>query len=210
MQAAAYWHVAVHYQFGMQHAASTIDCLCKPPFIIHAAVHWHLQLATATMQVACNSNVTMHFQFTHRLRTLPTMANNRDLQIRPLHAILGVLIALSQDPWHRFHNDHKDALIKTGCWLVILGRTVVFNCTSAPWSDHGFFCQIREAAQEYFSRSWRCPLYALLYEDSVIWLFFPCLHVRMVHAISHALHVHAALFPYIQTLCLMMGSWSFA
>ena len=123
------------------------------------------------MQVACNSNVTMCLQFSHRLHNLHIMAYSHDVQIHPSHITLGVLIALSQDPWHRFHNDHKDALIKTGCWLVILERTVVFNCTSAPWSDHGFFCQIREAAEEYFSRSWRCPLYALLYEDFLMLLF---------------------------------------
>jgi len=55
--------------------------------------------------------------------------------------------------------------MRSGCWLSVLERTVVFNCTSAPWSDHGFFGQIKEASQEYFRvRDWTCPLYALLYE----------------------------------------------
>jgi predicted ArsR family transcriptional regulator len=71
----------------------------------------------------------------------------------------------SQDPWHRYHNDHKAALTATGTWLVVLERTVVFNCTSAPWSNHGFFGQIQGASEEYFSlRDHTCPLYALLYE----------------------------------------------
>ena len=76
-----------------------------------------------------------------------------------------VIARVSQDPWHRYHNDHKAALTSTGTWLVVLERTVVFNCTSAPWGNHGFFGQIKGCGEEYFNtKDWTCPLFQLLCE----------------------------------------------
>ena len=59
-----------------------------------------------------------------------------------------VIARISQDPWHRYHNDHKAALTSTGTWLVVLERTVVFNCASAPWGNHGFLWRIKGCAEE--------------------------------------------------------------
>jgi hypothetical protein len=71
------------------------------------------------------------------------------------------------DPWHRCHNDHAEALKKTGCWAAVLEWTVVFNATTAPWSSHAFWGQVRGAAQEFFAENdCTCRLFRELYKDS--------------------------------------------
>lgn len=80
---------------------------------------------------------------------------------------LGLRGSSTEDPWHRFHNDHRLALVDSDCWVLVCERMVVYNCTSAPWSSHGFFVQVREAKDEYFKlRSHRCPVFRMLYQDS--------------------------------------------
>lgn len=70
------------------------------------------------------------------------------------------------DPWHRLHNDMKDALVSSGVWLGVCERTVLYNASTAPWGGHAFFGVLSAAAREYFSlRDWRCPLFGFLYKD---------------------------------------------
>lgn len=74
-----------------------------------------------------------------------------------------------EDKWHRFFNDMKSALIENKIWVIVLERMVVFNVMTAPYASHGFYCQAKSAAEEYFSsRSPDCLIFRSLYEDRFV------------------------------------------
>jgi hypothetical protein len=79
---------------------------------------------------------------------------------------IGIRSTFTEDPWHRYFNDLKDALVSEKLWAVVCERTVVFNVNSAPYGNHGFYGHITAAAEEYFrTRTSTCMLFRALYED---------------------------------------------
>lgn len=72
----------------------------------------------------------------------------------------------TEDKWHRWHNDMKDALVASGCWLTICEKTVVYNVATAPWGGHAFHGVVSGAARQYFAeRDEKCPLFQMMYKD---------------------------------------------
>ena len=79
---------------------------------------------------------------------------------------MGVRGSSTEDKWHRWHNDHKLALISIRTWMVVCERVICYNCTTAPWQGHGYFGQISAAAREYFrTRTSACSLFRMMYKD---------------------------------------------
>jgi hypothetical protein len=81
-------------------------------------------------------------------------------------------------------SDLQDSLVRAGLWLVVCERTVVFNLTTAPFGNHGFFGQLKDAAEEYFSsRTAACQIFQGLYEDRVVVVAVVVVAVMVVVAV---------------------------